>query len=122
MSIPAHLDELNARLGNLERCAETAPEGMYSRAREAVDTVHEASNALRRALMERGFVALNDDHLRAVEATIYGYVLQGNADEHELIVGEGFGAAMEGPAADRVLAQAERDRDAAESARSQFRR
>lgn len=112
MGIPSHLIELNDKLSNLERCAEDAPEGMYLRAREAADAIDEASNALRKALMDRGFVALNDDRLRAVEATIYGYMLQGNPNESELLVAEGFGEAMNGPEAERVKAQAERDRDA----------
>lgn len=112
MGIPSHFRGLNDKLSNLERCAEEAPEGMYSRAREAADAVNEASNALRKALTDRGFVALNDDRLRAVEAVIYGYMLQGNPDETELLVAEGFGEAMNGPEAERVKAQAECDCDA----------
>ena len=103
---------MNDRLGNLERCAEHAPAGTYERAIAAVDFILAASNAVLSGAREAGFSAGNDDRLRNVEIALYEYLLASNPHELQFITDEGFGAAMLTPARERVIKQAERDREA----------
>lgn len=112
-NIPAR--ELNRRLTLIERCAEEAPEGTYEVAKRAAAAIADCANAVRYALRANGFKMLNDDRLRTVEAAIYGYLLESNPDETGLIMGEGFGEHVDGPAGERVKAQAIRERDALKS-------
>ncbi len=100
------------RLHNLERCAEEAPERTYLRANAAVNAINTAAEAVRDAFKTYGFAALGDDRARVVDAVLYWFLLTGNPDEPGLITGEGFGEAMDGPEAARVLAQATSYRDA----------
>ncbi len=120
MTIPTStpVRALNERLGNLETCADQAPERTFEQSKRAVEAVHECSNAILREIRARGFRALNDDRLRCLEAVLYGYLLEGNPDAGDLIAGEGFGAAMDGPARERVLAGILRDRDFIEQGRA----
>lgn len=118
MSIAAHATFLNDRLTKIERAAEQAPAGTFMRTKDVAEAVSDASNAVMEALKDHGFAALNNDRLRELEAMIYGYLLAGNPGvRDELTVAEGFADALDGPAAERVLAQLTRDRDVAISAR-----
>lgn len=118
MSIAPHATFLNDRLTKIERAAEQAPAGTFLRTKDVADAVSDASNAVMEALKDRGFTALNNDRLRELEAMIYGYLLAGNPGvRDELAAAEGLADALDGPAAERVLAQLTRDRDAAISAR-----
>lgn len=103
---------LNDRLRNLEECADSAPHGTYERAKSAVEFIHTAADDLRLAANMSGFLAMNDDRIRNVEVALYAYILASNPNDCELIAAEGFGAAMGTPARARVIAGAERDRDA----------
>lgn len=103
--------ELNRRLSNLESCAENAPEGAYEQAKAVAKIVGNAAKGLLSALRAAGLKAKNSDSLRDIEAAIYGYILDSNPEAYGLITGEGFGEHIEGPARDRVIAQASRDRD-----------
>jgi hypothetical protein len=103
--------EFNDRLTKLERCSECAPTGTFDRAKDAGIAVSEASEVVREVLRIHKFRAVGNDRLRILEATIYWYLTESNPDELDLITGEGFGDAMDGPAATRVLAQTIRDRD-----------
>lgn len=105
---------LNDRLGHLETCADKAPEGMYVREKNLVATIQEAADTLRSNVRALGFVGCNNDHLRNLECAIYEYILASNPDDSGLLVAEGFGQHLNGPAGARVLAQAIRDRDAME--------
>jgi hypothetical protein len=104
--------DMNTRLSNLEACAEYAPSGTYAMARSAIVAIEDAQNEIRMALNLNGFLAMGDDRLRNLEVAIYEYMLGCNHGATELAVAEGFGAAMGTPARERVIAQAERDRDA----------
>lgn len=110
---------LNARLMNLERCAEEAPEGTYEEAKKIVRVIGAISTATLLAAREAGLPANNADTLRNFEVSIFEYFLAGaggTAPDHTfsdtLAAAEGFGDAMSSPAAGRVKAQAIRDRDA----------
>ncbi len=105
------IDPFNASRGHVERRLEEKPHGTYARTMDALIAVEEASSAVRSALKINGFQVLNDDRLRILEATIYGYLLAGNPDERGLITAEGFGAAMGGLAAERVRCRAKPGRD-----------
>src|ERR1700724_836620 len=109
MSINPNVRDLNNRLTNLERCVEVAPEGSYLRAADAVVAIGEAAEGIMKALRGYGFKAPGHDGLRSLEAAIYGYLLDNNPDEYGLITGEGFGEHVDGPAGERVLANAIRD-------------
>ena len=104
--------ELNNRLSNLEACAEHAPEGTYERAKAAAETIGAIATAILHEFRGQGFKAFGDDRLRDIEAALYGYLLECNPDESELITAEGFGETMNGPARAHVIRQTIRDRDA----------
>jgi hypothetical protein len=104
--------ELSNRLSNLEACAERAPEGTYEPAKAAAETIGAIATAILHEFRDQGFKAFDDDRLRDIEAALYGYLLECNPDESELITAEGFGEEISGPARARVIRQTIRDRDA----------
>jgi hypothetical protein len=105
--------DLNERLSNLERCAQKAPVNTYQFAKNVADIIDELSNDILGSLKSHGLHAANNDELRRVEAAIYGYIIASNPNlASGFAVSEGFGEHCIGPAGDRVIAQAERDRDA----------
>jgi hypothetical protein len=104
--------ELNNRLSNLEACAEHAPEGTYERAKAVAETIGAIATAILHEFRGQGFKAFGDDRLRDIEAALYGYLLECNPGESELITAEGFGETMNGPARAHVIRQTIRDRDA----------
>ena len=105
------MDALNKQLEHFKRCADEAPQGMYTEARALNVVIGDACDGLMRELRALGLKADSCDLIYHVEATIYDYVKQSNPESSMFAVAEGFGAAMDGPAANRVLAQAQRDRD-----------
>ncbi|UTC28913.1 hypothetical protein MARCHEWKA_04010 [Brevundimonas phage vB_BpoS-Marchewka] len=97
---------LSAQLSNLEACAQDAPEGAYEDAKAlnaffAATFVH-----LRGELVALGLALDNSDGYREFEAVLYGLIKDSNPDCTTFAVSEGFGSAMDGPARDRVIAQA----------------
>lgn len=102
--------DLNDRWSNLERAVECAPEGTFEQAKAVAEIVAETANRLVKASAAAGLKVNNCDQLREVEAMIYGWIVDAQ-EPGELIAAEGFGAAMDTPAADRVLAGIVRDRD-----------
>jgi hypothetical protein len=117
MTIRRHIDasELNKRLGYVERCAETAPEGTYRDARELGALFDDISREVFSLARARGFLIHNDDRYREVEAVLYGWISAANPDR--FATAEGFGEHVDGPAGERIIAQAARDRDAFNAAR-----
>lgn len=111
MTIASHVRELNDRLTRLERCAERAPEHTYDQAKAAAAAIGDASQGILDAFRRHGFKVHNNDRLRNLEAAIYGFMLEANPDACGLITGEGFGEHIDGPAGERVMANAIRDRD-----------
>lgn len=113
MTISTHIAvrQLNDALSLFERCADEAPEGTFEEAKEVAELIAEAVNDLMEGLRSRGLLADNCDGIRLVEAVIYGYMKDSNPDATVFATAEGFGAALGGPARERVLAQAVRDRD-----------
>ncbi len=105
------MNALNKKLDQFKRCADEAPQGMYADARALNDVIGEACDGLMRELRALGLKADNCDLIHHVEATIYDYVKQSNPENSMFAVAEGFGAAMDGPAASRVWEQSQRDRD-----------
>lgn len=104
--------ELNERLSNLQACAEHAPKGTYDRAKSAAEVINECSESIFAIFKAAGFKLKGMDGFRDLEAQLYGLMLESNPEEYQLITAEGFGAAMDTPAKDRVIFQAGRDRDA----------
>lgn len=100
--------ELNRRLSNLQRCAETAPDGTYEHAKSAARVVDRAIEAVRSALQISGFKVDGCDKCRDLEAAIYGYLLASNPDDSELVVSEGFGEHVDGPRGSEIIAAARR--------------
>jgi hypothetical protein len=103
--------ELNRRLGYLQNCAEKAPEGTYEEAKRAAAAVDQAIESVRTIFRDHGFAANGTDPCRDLEASIYGFLLVSNPNAYGLLTGEGFGEHVDGPAGERVLANAIRDRD-----------
>lgn len=112
MTIRSHLNpqKLNEKLQFLEACAENAPAGTYEDAKALRRLIGASVDNLIRDLKAAGYDTPNCDQAREVEAVIYGYVR--DANPLEVATAEGFGEAMSGPAAERVISQATRDRDA----------
>lgn len=103
--------ELQAALTNFKRCADEAPKGTYEQAKSLNNTIGDAVDQLMRDIRAHGLKADNCDRAFALEAAIYEYVKQSNPDASLFAVAEGFGSAVDGPAGDRVINQAKRDRD-----------
>ena len=100
---------LNAELDRLERCAADAPADSYQEAKAIAELVSAFGAELIRGVRALGLRADTCDRIREVEAVVYGYIKGSNPDATVFPVAEGFGAAMEGPARDRVLEQTVRD-------------
>ena len=98
---------------NLLRCVEYAPEGTYEFASDIQDSVQASTLKLRDHLRELDLdCGFGSDAIVDIEALIYAHIKRANPEAlDQFTVCEGFGAAMNGPAKDRVRAQAERDRD-----------
>ena len=107
--------ELNRRLTNLQHCAEKAPAGIFDAGKKAAEAIDAAIEGVRSTLRAHGFSVDGADHCRDLEASIYGYLIYSNPGNHGLIAAEAFGEYMGTPAAERVMAQAIRDRDALQS-------
>lgn len=104
---------------NLLRCVEYAPEGTYTFASDVQGAVQSATcsmqGELRELDMDAGF---GNDAILDIEASIYAHIKRCNPERaDQFAVCEGFGEAMNGPAAERVRAQAARDRASLEAAR-----
>ena len=108
MTIRNHVDlrGLNASWSDFERCAEEAPAGTYAQAKAIAEMIESHANALIKELHALGMKADTCDGVREVEALMYGYIRDSNPDAPIFPTAEGFGQAMEGPARERVLAQA----------------
>lgn len=104
-------DTLHTDLENFKRCAQEAPAGCYDEAKRLNEVIGDTVESLMRELRGMGLKANNCDLAFGLEAAIYGYVKQSNPAATVFPVAEGFGAGLAGPARDRVLAQAQRDRD-----------
>jgi hypothetical protein len=101
---------LNERWTKIERAIECAPEGTFEHTKAVAEIVTETANSLIKASAAAGLKVNNSDQLREVEAVVYGWIVDAQ-EPGELIAAEGFGEAMDGPAAARVLAGITRDRD-----------
>lgn len=96
-------------LVNFKRCAEEAPAGAFEDAKALNSAIGEVCDTLITDIRALGLKADNSGGIFAIEAGIYDYVKKSNPDSQLFAVAEGFGAAMAGPARERVLEQAERD-------------
>lgn len=97
---------LSAQLSNLEACAEDAPEGAYEDAKALNEFFSETFQHLRTELSALGLKLDNADKYREFESVLYGLIKDSNPDCYTFAVSEGFGSAMDGPARERVIAQA----------------
>ncbi|UTC29357.1 hypothetical protein BAMBUS_02750 [Brevundimonas phage vB_BpoS-Bambus] len=98
--------DLNSQLEKLEACAENAPEGAYEDAKALNAFFAATFDHLRGELLALGLKLDNSDKYREFEAVFYGLIKDSNPDCTTFAVSEGFGSAMDGPARDRVIAQA----------------
>lgn len=103
--------QMETALHNFKRCAEDAPEGTYEEAKRLNNLLGETVDQFMRDLRALGLKADTCDLAFEVEATLYNYVKRSNPDGTMFPVSEGFGSSMGGPARERVIAQAARDRD-----------
>lgn len=102
---------MSHKLSNLEACADAAPDGSYDTAKAVCALVSDTADDLMTALNELGLAADGCDAARTLEACIYHYIVESNPRAGDLVAGEGFGQALNGPAAERIVAQAQRDVD-----------
>lgn len=103
--------DLKSDLSHFKRCAEEAPEGTYEDAKHLNEVIGGACDNLIREIRALGLKADNSDLIFAVEAAIYNYVKQSNPEAPLFPVAEGFGISMDGPDRDRIITQAEDDRE-----------
>lgn len=104
--------DMNRRLERLERCAEKAPEGTYGTAKDIIATLDLIMDEIMGRCQRAGFKASGTDHARNLHVELYRYFIESNSQiamADTLTVSEGFGEHVDGPAGDRVLAQAVRD-------------
>ena len=111
MTIRGNVRELNNHRGRIERVIEKEPQGTCARMIDALIAVEEASNAVRSTLTASGFQALDDDRLRFLEATIYGYLLASNPAECDQITAGGFETTTGDPSQQRAKSEATPGRD-----------
>lgn len=111
MAIRKHIDakQLSDRLSNLEACANNAPDGTYEHEKLVVEFIGDTVDGILREAKALGLKTPNCDQIREVEAVIYGYLT--DANPLTFAAGEGFGDSMDGPARDRIIFQAEQERD-----------
>jgi len=103
--------EMQSALSNFKRCVEEAPEGTYEEAKRLNAVIGGAVDQLMRDLRALGLKADTCDRAFELEAAMYAYAKQSNPDATVFPVSEGFGSSMDGPARERVLAQAALNRD-----------
>lgn len=88
-------------------CADQAPQGTFEAAKSVREVIGNAVDALIRDMRALGLRADNCDGAFALEAAIYEWLKVANPDATLFPTAEGFGAAILGPARERVLAQAQ---------------
>ena len=104
-------DAMKIALSNFRACAENAPSGTYLDAKQLAGGIGETCDNLIKEVRAIGLKADNCDLIFAVEAAIYDYVKRSNPGAGLFPTAEGFGWAMDTEARERVIANAERDRD-----------
>lgn len=104
-------NELHADLGYFKACAEEAPEGCYEQAKAVKELIGDTCDSLMRELRGLGLKANAGDRAFDLEAAIYDYIRRSNPEETVFPTAEGFGRGLEGPARERVMAQAASARD-----------
>lgn len=111
MTISRSIDaaKLSEQLSLLEACASNAPAGTYEHAKQIDAFFAETYLHLRRELAALGLELDNSDKYREFESVLYGLIKASNPGASTFAVSEGFGSAMNGPARERVIAQAARD-------------
>lgn len=95
-----------------KRCDQEAPEGLHTQAKVLNELIGDTCDEFMRHLRDMGLRANSSDLIYQVEAALYDYVKRSNPEHSLFPVAEGFGAAVDGPAAARVLANVKRDLDA----------
>ena len=103
---------LRDALADFKSCADQAPEGCYEHAKELNAVIGQACRDIMSELRALGLKASPSDLAFDLEAAIYYYAKRSNPDATVFPTAEGFGSSLDGPARERVLAQAARDRDA----------
>jgi len=86
-----------------------APPGTHVLASNVRTAIGDAADDFMRAVRALGLQADSCDLIHAVEVAMYDYVKASNLESNALVLAEGFGDAMSGPARDRVMAQALQD-------------
>lgn len=104
-------DAMKAALSNFRACAEDAPSGTYTEVKQLAGVIGKACDNLIKDVRAIGLRADTCDLIFVVEAVIYDYVKRSNPDEGLFPAAEGFGLSMNTEARERVIANAERDRD-----------
>ncbi|MFC4236363.1 hypothetical protein ACFOY8_14255 [Thalassospira xianhensis] len=112
------MDQMKDRFRNLRRCAEDAPEGTYETAKQVHELIGDTCDRVIREIMELGLKADKLDVAFALETALYQYVLDSNKEATLFASAEGFGAAMDGPNRDRILATTKQNRDVLQQIRS----
>ncbi|TFI48897.1 hypothetical protein E4O93_05340 [Diaphorobacter sp. DS2] len=96
---------------NFRACVDDAPEGCHDAAKRIHTLLGDTCDRFMEEVRALGLKTDNCDLIYRVELALYDYLRASNPDETVFDVAEGFGQAMAGPARERVLQQAVRDRD-----------
>jgi len=103
--------KLNNEWSNFKQCADEAPDGTYEACKDIAAVVDGAAKELFDKTKLLGLKANTCDGIREVEAVIYGFIKDSNPDSPVFPTSEGFGEGLQGPARERILAQAASNRD-----------
>lgn len=98
-------------LEHFKRCAAEAPEGCYEEAKALNAVINDALTGLAQQLRGLGLKANNCDLAFELEAAIYAYVKGSNPEATVFPTAEGFGKGLDGPARERIVLQAQQNRD-----------
>jgi hypothetical protein len=87
-----------------------SPAGHLTQAKALAAAMDEALELYRARLREIGLAADGSDHAYRLEAAMYDFARRSNPASGDFFaVAEGYGAAVQGPARERVIAQTRRD-------------
>lgn len=98
-------------LEHFKRCAQEAPQGCYEEAKALNAVINDAMDNLAQQLRGLGLKANNCDLAFELEAAIYAFVKESNPEATVFPTAEGFGKGLDGPARERIMFQAQQDRD-----------
>lgn len=105
------LSKVRSALHKFKACADEAPEGCFEEAKGLNALISETCSEFIKGLRALGLKADNCDKAFDLEESLYDYAKWSNPQESMFSAAESFGALMDQPERERVLAEAVSLRD-----------